>query len=695
VGGIQASTTLKDGSQVNATAGDQGTADLAVIQGTYTVKISGGGPDREIGNVQVKGGDTAEALDDRCIGPRQLVGRGAVAGDVCNRHAAQWVGGARVVLVASTGERREARTDAQGYFMMENVPEGDAHLRIEGVGPYVTERTVAVAARRVTWITTAETCQPLGPNDVCSDVDDDGYGEGADCIWTDCNDANAHIFEACLNPLPGNQDSIETPPVLLLPRIEVTPERLDFTGLVANRPPRTAQVTIRNLGTGPLVLGAPYFTTGGGSAQFLLNGLVRTLLPQEQLSISVVALASAPPGTYETVLRIPSNDDLRPNVEVPVTSVVGTPPGFLLQPTLCEKRVGLGRPAICEYSLLNTADTDLQVTVASMSASSDPGFTVENLGLPRTVGRGTAVTLRVIYTPMLAQTFEGVLQVVSNEGQTLSATARITGAGDPTAVVDVLSVAGVPVPAGSIPNMRPLDNVVLTSSRSSPPPGRSLVARQWRLISRPTESTVVLLTPTGPTTAFAFNSSGQTRRGMDVAGTYVVGLTVTDDNGTRSAEATLTLQAVPGSGLHVQLTWDHPTADMDLHLLRTSNNALGPVRSANDCHYANCRASGGVAILNWGTPEQSPRLDVDDTNGFGPENINVDEANPGVYEVGVHYFGSAGGEVVPCTVKIFLNSSLVGEYSRRLERTKDYWRVAQVVVPTGLVTEQDLVENLP
>ena len=49
---------------------------------------------------------------------------------------------------------------------------------------------------------------------------------------------------------------------------------------------------------------------------------------------------------------------------------------------------------------------------------------------------GAAFTLRVIMSPPLADTYEGQLQVVSSEGQVLNATARITGGGDPTAVIE-------------------------------------------------------------------------------------------------------------------------------------------------------------------------------------------------------------------------------------------------------------------
>lgn len=687
--GINLQATDPQSGEKSQQSDSEGRAELSLSPETYEIRIRGGGPDRAFGGVRVEGNGSVTLMDEQCIGPRQLPQRGAVSGDLCNRHVGAWVGGARVALVASTGERRTVFTDDEGHFLMQNIPVGTATLKIRGPGPYVRTVTVDVAERRVNWITPEGECRPLGPNDVCTDADDDGYGAGADCIAEDCNDGEPAQFEACLDELPSTDNGAETPPVLLLPRIEVTPGSVDFTGLVPNMA-RSAQLTIRNLGTGPLRFDS--ISLAGTDAQrFILGGVVPTaLLPDDSFNLQVNFFAQAV-GTFRADVVILSNDDLSPEVRVPLRAEVGVPPGFVISPPACERRVGVGRPGICEYNLLNTADHPISLTVVAMDPGSDPGFTVENLQLPRSVGAGTAVTVRVIKTPELATTYEGILQVASNEGQNLTAIVRVVGTGDPTAVIDVQSIAGVPTPAGTNPQVRPLDDVVLTAARSSAPPGRSLVSRQWRLVSRPTESTVVLLTPTGPTTAFAFNSSGQTRRGLDVAGTFVVGLTVTDSLGDRSAEATITLQAVPSLGVTVQLTWDHPSADMDLHLVRNGGN----FRSADDCHFGNCRTG-----LNWGGGEANPSLDVDDTDGFGPETITMDDPAAGTYRVMVHFWASHGSpSEVPCIIKVYLGASLAREYRRTLTREGatggDVWQVADIIVPGSTLSDVDDVFGAP
>ena len=57
--------------------------------------------------------------------------------------------------------------------------------------------------------------------------------------------------------------------------------------------------------------------------------------------------------------------------------------------------------------------------------------------------------------------------------------------------------------------------------------------------------------------------------------------------------------------------------------------------------------------MSWGPNGEidDPRLDLDDVNGFGPENINIEEPEvPQDYLVGVYYYlaSGSGNERVRC-----------------------------------------------
>jgi hypothetical protein len=143
--------------------------------------------------------------------------------------------------------------------------------------------------------------------------------------------------------------------------------------------------------------------------------------------------------------------------------------------------------------------------------------------------------------------------------------------------------------------------------------------------------------------------------------------------------ATLTSCAGP-SQFRVQLTWtSDPSSDLDLHLLRPS----GIFGSANDCYFGNCTGSAG---LTWGA--SNPKLDVDDTNGFGPENIYMTTgAETGDYRIIIHDWDGTVGEVA--TVRIYFGDVEAVHYtsSPALDATThQYWEVAKVNILTHVIT---------
>jgi hypothetical protein len=170
----------------------------------------------------------------------------------------------------------------------------------------------------------------------------------------------------------------------------------------------------------------------------------------------------------------------------------------------------------------------------------------------------------------------------------------------------------------------------------------TIVSWQWTIVSQPPGSSADAPTPA---------NRARTTLMADVVGEYELELTVADDHG-NEVSCTTTVVAVPAEGLRVELYWNPPDrscdshvapcdpSDVDLHLLHPDAPAWFSASQAGDCYYANC-----VGGLNWDGPgvEDNPRLDLDDVDGFGPENINITEPVVGnTYTVGVHYFTADG-----------------------------------------------------
>ncbi len=210
-----------------------------------------------------------------------------------------------------------------------------------------------------------------------------------------------------------------------------------------------------------------------------------------------------------------------------------------------------------------------------------------------------------------------------------------------------------------------------------------IVGWRWSVVSRPTGSSAPGPAPDTAQVSYFM---------PDVAGEYRIRLTVTDDDGlTGSCE--FSVNAIPSEGLRVELYWNPPESpsdptDVDLHLLHPTS----PVwfDDAGDCYYANCNASASM-ILEWDVPAfwpDNPRLDIDDVEGYGPENINIDNPVTGsTYTVGVHYFSDDGWGPSQVYVKIYCGTVSLDPVFEigpvRLTAGVDYegndfWKVADV-----------------
>ena len=167
-------------------------------------------------------------------------------------------------------------------------------------------------------------------------------------------------------------------------------------------------------------------------------------------------------------------------------------------------------------------------------------------------------------------------------------------------------------------------------------------------------------------------------------GTNVIRIVCSNAAGSRVLVRRLMGTQCAGRDLRLTLSWDDQGRDMELHLVRPGGHLNNP---AEDCTWFTCDPP---LDLPWGTDAtQHPHKDVDNTQTFGPENIYLEHAAPGVYHVFVEYWGSGN----PSTnfVDVTIHEATVARLMRPMLAVHQVWHVGTVSFPDGLFSPIDRV----
>jgi hypothetical protein len=200
----------------------------------------------------------------------------------------------------------------------------------------------------------------------------------------------------------------------------------------------------------------------------------------------------------------------------------------------------------------------------------------------------------------------------------------------------------------------------------------------------------------------------------NVAGDYMFCLDICDSCNKCSSDedcATTSCKQVrvsPDQAIHVELTWDTPNdpnqfdegpeagSDLDLHFAHPyANSGFDGDGDGKgdpwfdipyDSFWFNKEPEWGSYDPNM---NDNPSLDRDDTDGAGPENLNIDGPENGKkYRVGVHYWDDHGYGPSTATVKIYIWKILIFKAECQLYEL-DMWDVASIDWPSGAVTMAD------
>lgn len=461
------------------------------------------------------------------------------------------------------------------------------------------------------------------------------------------------LLSSCLE---YNFDGKEGP--ALRPDISVTPEMLDFGGLDFGVEVSDV-VTVENQGEAPLTLSAIHL---GGDEAFTLSAPEgETVLEPGQQTELVVTFT--PWSVDDTgLLTIYSDDPNEGSVDVPLSGALNVPMLVFSPDPMDMGGLPIGATKTEDLTITNEGYADLELSSLMLTGDA---FTFESPALPLTLSAGESVALPVTFSATGEGTFDGRLWASSNAG-TGSDSVAITGVGSsgPVAVcwVDpelVTSHDELPTWIGN---------------ESYDPGGAEIVTWSWTLIDQPDGSSVEI----------PGDESMADREGFewDLAGAYMGRLIVENEYGQVSDPCDTLLIAAPSDNLWIEMYWEYPQDDMDLHLLAPD----GSKWSSLDCHWQNC-VDGG---LEWGSPSDDtddPSLDLDDIAGVGPENIRIEEPAAGEYTVLVHdYEASRYRDDNPVTVNIYVGGALVFSETRILSGEDSWESYAYVSFPEGTVT---------
>lgn len=472
---------------------------------------------------------------------------------------------------------------------------------------------------------------------------------------------------ACLALLLGsacNEDVfIETPPVM-----QLGVESLEF-GAVAVGRRASREVVVQNAGAGPLQLGQ-WEVSGTGAAAFTATLPEGDIVPAGQGRV-VVTFAPPDIGRFPATLTITGNDPKRRQAAVELGGDGYRQGALQVEPDELDfGRVDAGSSATGTVLISNVGNGDLLVQAVYLSDDTSPDFRLLSSTQPGELPGGRSVAIRLAYSPGLGSLPPGPGQLVVEAADPLNPRVAVTLRAE-------LNRAPV-AEAGPDQQVDPLDTVVLDGTGSHDDDGDLPLAFSWTLTRR----------PEGSASELQGADSTQPVLVPDLVGLYEAELWVIDSTGLRSLLPDRVLvTAVPAERVLVELVWDSPIADLDLHLVAPGGSPGG----ALDCYYDNPRPDWGTA----GDDSDDPQLKRDDYSGFGPEVIGYAAPGDGVYQLLVDYYAShtpSGREPTTATLRVFVDGVLAAEISRRLETQGSRWLVATLQWPEGIVVAQDVME---
>lgn len=336
---------------------------------------------------------------------------------------------------------------------------------------------------------------------------------------------------------------------------------------------------------------------------------------------------------------------------------------------------------------LDGGDCDATDAIFQLREDSLPGELPDGAAV---IGPQDTASFVLTYTPEDLSRSEGELTVRSDDPAKATLVVPVVGKGTDNTCPQAVAEAKLSDSTRwqTELNTIPLKTVNFRGTNSIDPDG-TIERYEWNIVQKPTNSTA-RMNPSG--------TVAEPDLFLDLAGQYVIELKVFDDKGTESCgdQAIITIRATPDEDIHIQLVWDTPTdpdqndtvgTDLDLHFLHPNGNWN---TQPFDVFWANPEPT-------WTTTPGlgNPSLDIDDTDGAGPENVNMNDPEAGLtYAVGVYYYADNGFGPSYATVRIYIRGEQQFEYrDMYMPSAQTFWYVATIGWPSAQIFADNRVQN--
>jgi len=493
------------------------------------------------------------------------------------------------------------------------------------------------------------------------------------------------------------------------PSISIVPAFINFD-MVDIDEVKSEPVNIYNTGSSDLVISS---FSWAGDIQFKLN-IQDKIYVHSSNEITLIEPLIVLPGEYEsvTILFEPTSydpagaslylysNDYTDGSNKSLVSVVGNSaiPIIVVNPESINFGGKLiGEKAIASIEIKNVGEKELIISNILFAQSSSPDFNIELMDqqFPISIITDDIKMVNISFVPDVINTKnvdgdmvldEGILLIVNNSFEKSKAV-NVSGFGVdsdcPTAIIKCAEGDEV------------IPQTVLHLYGDESYSSSAISKWSWSVDQPPGSQSVFIPSNSFPNPTFETN----------VAGIYSFHLVVYNDHNIPScAPAIFEVVVIPDDAIHVELLWHTPQdpdetdtgpetgADLDLHFLHPwaagpdldgDGNPDGWFDSYFDCFWFN-------AHPNWGSfdPDISddPALDRDDTDGAGPENMNLDIPENVTYRIGVHYWDDHGYGISYATIRVYIYGKLAYERNDVLMITCDMWEAVTVDWPTAKIT---------